>query len=99
MVFEFLTRWWNGPPRRRADLLVVVYTRPQGPLCDEALAVLRRFQSEYGFAMETKNVDDDTALVQEYGNWVPVVAINGKVRFRGCVNEVLLRRLLDAQEN
>ncbi len=45
---------------------------------------------------ETKDVDESEQLVCEFGNCVPVVAINGKVRFRGQVNEVLLRRLLEA---
>ena len=97
MALEFLNRWWKGTPRPRTDLQVVVYTRATCPLCDEALDVLRRFQVRYGFALETKNVDEDAALVEKYGNCVPVVVVNAKVRFRGHVNEVLLRRLLDAR--
>jgi hypothetical protein len=46
--------------------------------------------------METKDVDESEQLTCDFGNCVPVVAVNGKVRFRGHINEVLLRRILDA---
>jgi glutaredoxin len=97
MALAKFWRWLTQSPRRpRSDLHVVVYTRDACPLCDEALAILRRFQAQYGFAMTLTNVDASEALACEYGNCVPMVAINGKVRFRGHVNEVMLRRLLDA---
>ena len=96
MAFSNWWRWWRKPKRRREDLHVIVYTRTSCPLCDHAFELLERYQREYGFTMETKDVDESEQLVCEYGNCVPVVAINGKVRFRGQVNEVLLRRLLEA---
>jgi hypothetical protein len=46
--------------------------------------------------METRDVEQSAEWVSEYGEWVPVVTIDGQVRFRGHVNEVLLRRMLDA---
>jgi len=39
----------------------------------------------------------DPALAERYGLTVPVVAVDGKVRFKGVVNPVLLERLLAAQ--
>ena len=36
-------------------------------------------------------------LVAKFDTEVPVVAVNGKVRFRGVVNPVLLERLLLAE--
>ena len=35
-------------------------------------------------------------LVSQFGNCVPVVIVNGKVRFRGHINQVLLTRILHA---
>ena len=96
MGLEFLRRWFNRTPERRDDWRIVVYTRAACPLCDEALAVLWRFQDRYGFSIETRDDDDSAEWIREFGEWVPVVVINGDVRFRGHVNEVLLRRLLDA---
>ena len=57
--------------------------------------MLEAFRARYGFVLEAKNVDESAGLVREFGSCVPVVAINGRVRFRGRVNEVLLRRILD----
>src|SRR5437764_148097 len=51
----------------------------------------------YGFALDALDVDGDAALRERFGLLVPVVAVNGKVRFRGGVNAVLLERLLRAE--
>ena len=83
-------------PRRRPELRVVMYTRAGCHLCDDAWALLQAAQREYGFALEAQDVDADPALAADHGLCVPVVAVDGKVRFRGRVNPVLLRRLLEA---
>ncbi len=44
---------------------------------------------------ESIDIDADPALVAKFNECVPVVEIDGKIRFRGRVNEVLLERLLD----
>jgi hypothetical protein len=43
------------------------------------------------------DVDDNPQLQVRYGEHVPVVVVNGKVRFRGFINPVLLQRLLRAE--
>jgi hypothetical protein len=58
--------------------------------------MLSRFQAHYGFQLDAVDVDGDPELAALHGDWVPVVTVNGKVRFRGQVNEVLLKRLLEA---
>lgn len=70
---------------------VLLYTRRGCHLCDDAKAVLMR----HGLAPQEIDIDEDSALVERYGHWVPVVVIDGRERFRGRVDEVLLRRLLD----
>ena len=72
---------------------VVLYTRRGCHLCDDALALLRR----YGLAPVLVDIDLDHELRERFTECVPVVAIDGQVRFRGRVNEVLLRRLLAGQ--
>ena len=69
---------------------VTVYTRAGCHLCDEAIDLLRR----RGLAVTTRDIDTDVELHARYDHCVPVVEIDGRVRFRGRVNEVLLRRLL-----
>lgn len=97
MAFDFLKRWLPRPPRQRADLRFLLYTRAACPLCDEAREILTSYQQRYGFSLESKDVDESDDLVREHGNCVPVVVVNGNVRFRGHVNQVLLQRILDGE--
>jgi glutaredoxin len=83
--------------RRRADLHLVLYTRAGCHLCDTARQVLDEARRRHHFALETVDVDSSPELAERYGNCVPVVTVNGKLRFRGAVNPVLLQRILDAK--
>lgn len=78
---------------------VIVYTRQGCHLCDDALVEVRREQERRGFALQVVDVDGDPELVARYGECVPVVLVDGKLRFRGRVNRVLLERLLRAESN
>lgn len=95
MTFSILN-WFTQPSRQRPDLHFLVYSRHPCPLCDEAWELLTQYQKRWGFSLEKTDVDQSVELVQAYGNCVPVVVVNGKVRFRGHVNSVLLERLLKA---
>jgi glutaredoxin len=68
----------------------IVYTRIGCHLCDEAIAKLR----QNGLAVDAVDIDADPALRSRYDQCVPVVVIDGKERFRGRIDDVLLRRLL-----
>lgn len=72
---------------------IVVYTREGCHLCDDAVALLRR----HGQEPRLVDIDADSQLRERYNLCVPVVEIDGKERFRGRINEVLLTRLLSAQ--
>lgn len=76
----------NGP----RDMDVILYTRQGCHLCDDAKALLLR----HGLEVQEVDIDADPTLHSKYTECVPVVAIDGVERFRGRVNEVLLRRLL-----
>lgn len=80
----------QDPPSRRRQ--AVLYTRQGCCLCDEAKQVLER----HGYECEPVDIDQDPELAARYTNCVPVVVIDGKERFRGRVNEVLLKRLIAA---
>jgi len=73
-----------------AQPMVILYTRSGCHLCEEAHAVLLR----HGVTPTLHDIDADSSTLAEYDECVPVVEINGKVYFRGRVNEVLLRRIL-----
>ena len=74
---------------------VLLFTRSGCHLCDEAEAILHR----HGLAPQKIDVDSSPELCAKYDTCVPVVVIDGKERFRGRVNEVLLKRLLKASES
>ena len=69
---------------------VVLYTRKGCHLCEEAEALL----VSHGLRPRLVDIDADPLLRERYNECVPVVEIDGRERFRGRVNEVLLRRLM-----
>ena len=71
---------------------VVLYTRPGCHLCDDAKTILQ----QQGLAPQLVDIDQDPALTQRYRDCIPVVTIDGRERFRGRVDPLLLRRILDA---
>jgi glutaredoxin len=73
---------------------ITFYTRRGCHLCEEAWEIVAAAQRRHGFTVTTIDVDTDATLAAEYGECVPVVAIDGRVRFRGQVNAVLLERIL-----
>lgn len=72
------------------DHKVILYTRKNCCLCDQAKETLE----SYGLEPKLIDIDEHTEKLAEYNECVPVVEIDGKVYFRGRVNEVLLRRIL-----
>ncbi len=73
---------------------VVLYTRQGCHLCDDAFDLLCR----HAVTPKLVDVDADSALREQFDQCVPVVEIDGKVRFRGRINEVLLKRILAQRE-
>ena len=59
--------------------------------------MLKTYKKRFPLAIETIDVDADPALKAKYDLLVPVVAINGRERFRGAVNPTLLERVLRAE--
>lgn len=69
---------------------VVLYTRVGCHLCDEAeLQLLAQ-----GLVPEIVDIDAAPELKARFTTCVPVVEIDGKIRFRGRINDVLLQRIL-----
>jgi glutaredoxin len=87
--------WWPwGKPARRPA--VVLYTREGCHLCHEVRAFLEAERAGVDFELTILDIDLDEEQKRLYGLEVPVVSIDGRVRFRGTVNPVLLRRTLRA---
>ena len=72
------------------DREIILYTRKECCLCDQAKEILEK----YGLEPQLVDIDEHPDKLAQYNECVPVVEIDGKVYFRGRVNEVLLRRLI-----
>lgn len=74
----------------------ILYTRVNCHLCNDALEILK----QHGLNPKLVDIDNDAQLQAAHTDWVPVVEINGRIRFRGRVNPTLLRRILsESNEN
>ena len=84
---------------RRAGrtIVVTVYSRPGCGCCKSAKNVIEGFRKRYSLRVEEVDVDQSEDLKACYGDQIPVIAVGGKVRFRGKVDPVLLERLLRAE--
>jgi glutaredoxin len=74
-----------------------MYTRQGCHLCDDAWRLLEGARHRYGFRLEAVDIDADPELQRRHGEQVPVVTVNGKLRFWGVINRPLLERLLRAE--
>jgi len=73
---------------------VILYTRTGCHLCDVANQTL----IDHGLQPEEVDIDADEVLREQFNTCVPVVEIDGKIRFRGQVDPILLKRLLRNRE-
>src|SRR5690606_29354077 len=92
-VRQVQTLWTPTRPGRRFESLVL-YTKSDCMLCDEAARVLAAYRP-YLPPPRSVDITRDPALQSQYGTCIPVVEIDGRKRFTGQINEVLLRRLIE----
>lgn len=85
--------WEPSHGGNRFDTLVL-YTREDCHLCSQAKDILWEY-NDFLPDIEEIDIDEDVFLQERFNNCVPVVELDGKVRFRGQINEVLLRRLIE----
>ncbi len=85
---------WRPTRSGRRFRSLVVYSRDGCHLCDEVVELLHGY-SAYLPVVQEIDIDADPALRSRFDLEVPVVEFDGKVRFKGRVSEVLLRRLIE----
>ena len=69
---------------------IVVYTRQQCPLCDQALEDLERFKSEFPHEVTQVDIESDAILFEHYHEQIPVIKI-GPYTLRPPYTETDLR--------
>lgn len=72
------------------DHNVVLYSRAGCHLCTDAEQLLL----QHGLLPTVVDIDQDPTLQERFDTCVPVVEIDGKVRFRGRIDALLLRRII-----
>lgn len=77
-----------------AEATVEVLTKQGCHLCEEALAVTREACAEFGLEHREVDITEDEQLLSMYGEEIPVLRIDGKVRDFWRFDPVRLRRLL-----
>jgi glutaredoxin len=61
---------------------VVIYTRPDCHLCDDAREAIRSAQCSDQYTLEEVNIETDSQLWESYKYDIPVIMINGVEAFR-----------------
>ena len=75
---------------------VILYTRHNCGLCEEAAADLRQIQRDLGFTLLEHDIDADAALRGQYDDRVPVIVIDGRVIAESPIQPAMLREQLAA---
>ena len=75
---------------------VILYTRNNCGLCDEAAAELHALRTELRFTLTEIDIDADVDLRAQYDEIVPVVAIGGNVIAHAPIAAGELRAALSA---
>jgi glutaredoxin len=75
--------------------VVTLYGKPGCHLCEDAKAVIDEVRSAHAFDLREVDISLDPALHREYGERIPVVAIDGVERFEYHVDPAALVRSLD----
>ncbi|HEX5897320.1 MAG TPA: glutaredoxin family protein [Thermoleophilaceae bacterium] len=75
--------------------VVTLYGKPGCHLCDEARAVVERVRARRTFDLREVDVTLDPVLYREYGERIPVLALDGRELFEFHVEEAGLVERLD----
>ena len=74
---------------------MTLYGKPGCHLCDDARAVVERVRAEHPFELREVDVSLDPQLNREYGERIPVLALDGEELFEYFVEEAVLVQRLD----
>lgn len=77
-------------------MTITLYTKPGCHLCDDARAAVARVVASVdpGIRVEEIDIHSDPALVQRYGEEIPVVLVDGRMHTYWRVDEGRLEKAL-----
>ena len=76
-------------------VVLTLYGKPGCHLCENAREVVERVRAEREFYLQEVDVSLDPALHREYGERIPVLAVDGEELFEFFVEEAVLMKRLD----
>lgn len=87
------TGWHPSEPGQRFQT-ALLYVGEGCHLCHDAADLLARYQSWLP-VVQTIDIRSDHGLTEKFCQCIPVLVLDGKIRFRGKIQETLLRRLIE----
>jgi glutaredoxin len=81
---DFLRSIFRRSPAGAADPVdVVLYTKPDCPLCEEMKRELGRATTRLAYRLHEVDIRSDPELEERFGRSIPVLEIAGRVAFKG----------------
>ncbi len=82
-------------PKLGAGILVEIYSKPDCHLCEVAKERLEELRQRWPFELREINIAHDDKLMQEFGERIPLVWVEGKLACKFRVEEEQLRQKLE----
>jgi len=76
---------------------VIVYSKPDCHLCEDAMAVLLGLRAELGFTLRELDISADDALHRAYFERIPVVEVDGEELCEYILEEAVVRERLESR--
>jgi len=71
-----------------SSVRIEIYSRPGCHLCDDAKEIVDRVRRRFPFSLRVIDIERDPELEKAYGEYIPVVLINGNEAFRYRIDEI-----------
>jgi glutaredoxin len=78
--------------------VVTLYGKPGCHLCEDAFQAIEKVRRHRDFELKEIDITMDPGLNREYGERIPVVAVDGVERFEFFIDPDALARALDRVE-
>jgi hypothetical protein len=75
---------------------VLVYSKPDCHLCEEAMAALQTLRSQLAFELREVDISADDALQRRYFDRIPVVLVEGEELCEHFLDEARVRERLES---
>ena len=75
--------------------VVTLYGKPGCHLCEDAFQAIEKVRRDRDFELEEIDITLDAGLNREYGERIPVVAVDGVEKFEFFVDPAALAQALD----